>query len=64
MNRVRRTISVFRDVARRLSGEDGYEAYLAHHRAHHAADGPPLTRARWFREETERRWNGGPRRCC
>jgi uncharacterized short protein YbdD (DUF466 family) len=46
---------------RRASGDDAYERYLAHHRAHH--DGPPLDRAAFQRAETKRKWNG-VRRCC
>ena len=64
MKTLRRAFSVLRAVLRNLSGEDGYDAYLRHWRAHHTAEGDPLTRGKWFREETARRWNGGPRRCC
>lgn len=62
--RLRRILSVVWMVLRRLSGEDGYEAYLSHWNTHHASSGPPLGPAEWFREETVRRWTGGPRRCC
>jgi uncharacterized short protein YbdD (DUF466 family) len=61
--RLRRILSIAWMVLRRLSGEDGYEAYLAHWRTHHPGAAPP-TRSEWFREETRRRWSGGPRRCC
>jgi uncharacterized short protein YbdD (DUF466 family) len=49
-------------VVRRLSGDDAYERYLAHHaRAHPGAK--PLTRKEFFKREQERKW-GGVRRCC
>lgn len=50
------------DTLRRLSGDDAYERYVAHHKAHHA-DTPPLDRAAWFRGEQQRKWDG-VRRCC
>lgn len=51
-------------VVRRLSGDDAYERYLAHWRAHHANDGgEPLSRQAFFKAEQERKWNG-VRRCC
>jgi uncharacterized short protein YbdD (DUF466 family) len=51
-------------VLRQLSGDDAYEQYLAHWRAHHAGeDSAPLSRAAFYRAEMERKW-GGVRRCC
>ena len=51
-------------VLRELSGDDAYERYLAHWRAHHAARGrAPLDRAAFCREEQRRKWDG-VRRCC
>ncbi len=47
---------------RRLSGDDAYERYLAHHSARHPGE-TPLGRAAWFREEQKRKWDG-VRRCC
>lgn len=47
---------------RRLSGDDAYERYLAHHAAAHAGE-PPLSRKEYFKREQERKW-GGIRRCC
>jgi uncharacterized short protein YbdD (DUF466 family) len=51
-------------VIRQLTGDDAYERYLAHWRAHpvleHAA---PLDRAAFCREEQRRKWEG-VRRCC
>jgi uncharacterized short protein YbdD (DUF466 family) len=51
-------------IVRRLSDQDGYAIYLHHWRTHHAGEGQPLSPAAWFRAEQDRRWNGGPRRCC
>lgn len=51
-------------IVRRLSDQDGYAIYLHHWETHHAGEGKPLTPAAWFRAEQDRRWNGGPRRCC
>jgi uncharacterized short protein YbdD (DUF466 family) len=52
------------DVLRTMSGDDAYERYLAHWYAHHAEDDTePLTRAAFFKNEQERKWNG-VRRCC
>lgn len=48
---------------RRLSGDDAYERYLAHHRHVHA-ECPPLDRDAFWRAETERRWGRGVQRCC
>ncbi len=49
---------------REVSGDDAYERYLAHWRAHHAHDGAqPLDRAAFCREEQRRKWEG-VRRCC
>ncbi|MEW6312701.1 MAG: CstA-like transporter-associated (seleno)protein [Pseudomonadota bacterium] len=47
---------------RRLSGDDAYERYLAHHAAAHPHDAP-LSRADFFRHEQERKWSG-VKRCC
>lgn len=51
------------DALRRLSGDDAYERYLAHHRRVHA-ECPPLDRDAFWRAETERRWGPGAQRCC
>lgn len=49
---------------RALSGDDAYERYLAHWRAHHAAEGgAPADRAAFYVAEEERKWSG-TRRCC
>ncbi|HET8698404.1 MAG TPA: YbdD/YjiX family protein [Gammaproteobacteria bacterium] len=46
---------------RTATGDDAYERYLAHWRAHHR--GEPLDRRAFFREEQRRKWEG-VRRCC
>ena len=45
-----------------LNGDTAYARYRAHAQSAHPGRAP-LTRAEFFREETERRW-GGIRRCC
>jgi Uncharacterized small protein len=50
------------NAIRRLSGDDAYERYLAHHAATHPGE-PVLSRKEYFRREQERKW-GGIRRCC
>ena len=47
---------------RRLSGDDAYERYLAHH-ATCRADTAPLSRKDFFRREQQRKWSG-IKRCC
>ena len=47
---------------RAISGDDAYERYLAHRRAHHALE-PPLSRGEFFRAEQQRKWSG-VKRCC
>jgi uncharacterized short protein YbdD (DUF466 family) len=48
---------------RRVTGDDAYERYLAHHRQHHGGSGAPLGRAEYFRAQQRRKWEG-VRRCC
>jgi uncharacterized short protein YbdD (DUF466 family) len=51
---------------RQLSGDDVYERYLAHYAEHHAdeVDGtPPLSRAEFFRQWQDQKWQG-IKRCC
>jgi uncharacterized short protein YbdD (DUF466 family) len=48
---------------RTLCGDDAYERYVAHLRKHHP-DLPPPSAADFYVLEQERRWNGGPDRCC
>jgi uncharacterized short protein YbdD (DUF466 family) len=47
---------------RTATGDDAYERYLAHCRAHHGGRAP-LDRRAFFKEEQHRKWNG-IRRCC
>jgi len=51
---------------RRLSGDDAYERYLAHWQERHAHDSAslPLSRQAFFKQEQERHWNNGIKRCC
>ncbi len=50
------------NVVRRLSGDDAYERYLAHHALAHAHE-EPLSRKEFFKREQDRKWSG-VRRCC
>jgi uncharacterized short protein YbdD (DUF466 family) len=57
-------LSRFWSALRAVSGDDAYERYVAHWRAHHATTGPvPLDRAAFFEQEQRRRWEG-INRCC
>jgi len=47
---------------RRLSGDDGYERYLAHRAAVHP-DRPALPRRAWFAHQLQQKWSG-IKRCC
>jgi uncharacterized short protein YbdD (DUF466 family) len=47
---------------RALSGDDAYERYLEHHRAHHAA-AQALTAREFYAQELQRKWSG-INRCC
>ena len=59
----RHTLQRLWRALRALSGDDAYERYLAHWRAHHLGEGAPLDRKAFFRAEQERKWNG-IKRCC
>lgn len=51
---------------RQLSGDDLYERYLTHyaeHHAHEAEGAPPLSRAEFFRQWQDNKWQG-IKRCC
>ncbi len=50
------------NIIRRLSGDDAYERYLAHHAAHHP-DPPPLSRTAFFKQWQDEKWKG-VKRCC
>jgi uncharacterized short protein YbdD (DUF466 family) len=47
---------------RRLSGDDAYERYLAHHAEHHP-DTSPLSREEFFKQWQDNKWKG-VKRCC
>ncbi|MDR2220807.1 MAG: YbdD/YjiX family protein [Methylobacillus sp.] len=47
---------------RRLSGDDAYERYLAHHAEHHP-DEPLLSREEFFKQWQNSKWQG-VKRCC
>ncbi|MBI3902106.1 MAG: YbdD/YjiX family protein [Nitrosomonadales bacterium] len=49
-------------LVRELSGDDAYERYLLHHAACHA-EAEPLSRAKYFRQREQAKWEG-IRRCC
>ncbi len=55
-------------MLRRLSGDDAYEQYLKHYALHHqTAEGhdshPPLSKAEFFKQWQDEKWNG-IKRCC
>lgn len=55
-------------VVRRLSGDDAYERYLEHYARCHTQDNPhecagPLSRAEFFKQWQDQKWNG-IKRCC
>ena len=53
-------------VVRRLSGDDAYERYLEHYARCHAEDPDakgPLSRADFFKQWQDEKWNG-IKRCC
>ncbi len=49
-------------ILRRLSGDDDYERYLAHHAAAHPG-ASPLSRSAWFANRQRQKWSG-VNRCC
>jgi uncharacterized short protein YbdD (DUF466 family) len=61
-------LQTFWQIVRRLSGDDAYERYLEHYarcRGHedaHECEGP-LSRAEFFKQWQDRKWNG-IKRCC
>lgn len=48
---------------RTITGDDAYERYLAHQSRVHANE-RPLDRRSFYVREQERRFSGGPTRCC
>lgn len=43
--------------------QGAYRRYVAH-LAHHHPEEAPLSYEAFYLQEQQRRWNGGPRRCC
>jgi uncharacterized short protein YbdD (DUF466 family) len=61
-------IKAFWRIVRRLSGDDAYEQYLKHYARHHQVDTahdhrPPLSKADFFKQWQDEKWNG-IKRCC
>ena len=54
---------------RRLSGDDAYERYLKHYAEHrqalasHEGEEMPLSKAEFFKQWQDEKWNG-IKRCC
>jgi uncharacterized short protein YbdD (DUF466 family) len=60
--RLNKLLSALWQGIRQLSGDDGYERYLAHHAAaHHGIR--PLQRGEWFARQQQQKWTG-VKRCC
>jgi len=55
-------LTTFWRGVRHLSGDDAYERYLQHHAAHHPAE-TPLSKAAFFKQWQDEKWNG-IKRCC
>jgi uncharacterized short protein YbdD (DUF466 family) len=53
---------IFWQAIRELSGDNGYERYLAHHAAVHYGK-LPLSRSVWFAHRQQQKWSG-VNRCC
>jgi uncharacterized short protein YbdD (DUF466 family) len=51
------------NALRNISGDDAYERYLEHLKRHHP-DAMPLSPRGFYLSEQQRRWDGGPNRCC
>ena len=63
-----RKVKTFWGIVRRLSGDDAYEQYLKHYARHHQTDAghdyhPPLSKADFFKQWQDEKWNG-VKRCC
>lgn len=61
-------IKAFWQLVRRLSGDDAYEHYLSDFAKQHPpgsaqACHPPLSKAEFFKQWQEAKWNG-VKRCC
>lgn len=60
---MRRLLARLWQALRALTGDDAYERYVEHVRRAHAGT-VPLDAASFYRELEERRFSGGPSRCC
>ena len=64
-----KTIKIFWQSIRQLSGDDAYERYLKHYAEHHAGHGesenmpPLLSREEFFKQWQDGKWKG-VKRCC
>ncbi|MFZ2168086.1 MAG: YbdD/YjiX family protein [Methylococcaceae bacterium] len=63
-----RKVKTFWRIVRRLSGDDAYEQYLEHYARHHRTGAghdyhPPLSKADFFKQWQDEKWNG-MKRCC
>ena len=57
-------IKIVWQIIRRLSGDDAYERYLLHYKHHHQTDtNKPLSKAEFFKQWQDNKWNG-IKRCC
>jgi uncharacterized short protein YbdD (DUF466 family) len=62
-------LKTFWKAVRRLSGDDAYERYLEHYARCHTDNGGhdegegPLSRAEFFKQWQNRKWDG-IKRCC
>jgi len=61
-------VKSFWRIIRRLSGDDAYEQYLKYYARHHQTDEghechPPLSKADFFKQWQNEKWNG-IKRCC
>jgi uncharacterized short protein YbdD (DUF466 family) len=56
-------LAAFWRAVRSVTGDDAYERYAAHERAHHP-EREPMDRRTFYVTEQHRRFSGGPTRCC
>ena len=55
-------LKIFWRMVRRLYGYEAYERYLQHYAEHHQTD-TPLSKAAFFKQWQDEKWNG-VKRCC
>ncbi len=65
-----RKVKAFWRIMRRLSGDDAYEQYLRRYALHHQTEAAheheyhaPLSKADFFKQWQDEKWNG-VKRCC